>query len=203
MASATESLLSRPTPEFTRESPDEALVRACLRGDESAWSALIDKYKRLIYSIPVKYRFSQDEASEIFQAACFELLKSLGKLHRPRALAAWLIRTTAHECQRRRTEQRRWSELADDIDGGSLAVDRALRADEVAVQAEREYLLEGALQQLAPRCREMVHMLFFEQPARPYREIAQQLGLAEGSIGFTRARCLERLRHYLQKAGFR
>jgi DNA-directed RNA polymerase specialized sigma24 family protein len=46
-------------------------------------------------------------------------------------------------------------------------------------------------------------MLFFESPARPYQEIAGHLGLAAGSIGFIRGRCLTRLRRELEKKGFR
>jgi DNA-directed RNA polymerase specialized sigma24 family protein len=45
-------------------------------------------------------------------------------------------------------------------------------------------------------------MLFFEEPARPYQEVAQTLGIATGSIGFIRQRCLERLRKRLLEVGF-
>jgi hypothetical protein len=46
-------------------------------------------------------------------------------------------------------------------------------------------------------------MLFFEQPPRPYRQVARSLGLAAGSIGFIRGRCLTRLRRELERRGFR
>jgi len=45
-------------------------------------------------------------------------------------------------------------------------------------------------------------MLFFEEPARPYQQVARTLGIAPGSIGFIRQRCLERLRKGLIDAGF-
>jgi hypothetical protein len=45
-------------------------------------------------------------------------------------------------------------------------------------------------------------MLFFEDPARPYQAVAQNLGIAPGSIGFIRQRCLERLRKTLTDVGF-
>ena len=64
---------------------DARLVRECLNGNDEAWSALIDKYKNLIYSIPVKYGFSSDEASDIFQGVCLELLADLPKLCKPAA----------------------------------------------------------------------------------------------------------------------
>ena len=54
---------------------------------------------------------------------------------------------------------------------------------------------------LPPRCRQLIHMLFFEEPARPYQEVAEALGIATGSIGFIRQRCLDRLRKNLIDAG--
>jgi len=45
-------------------------------------------------------------------------------------------------------------------------------------------------------------MLFFEGSARPYQEIAKELGIATGSIGFIRGRCLKKLRQALEKGGF-
>ena len=56
---------------------DERLVRACLAGNEAAWSALIDKYKTLIYAIPRRYGASPEDASDIFQAVCLELFSEL------------------------------------------------------------------------------------------------------------------------------
>src|SRR5438105_11651371 len=56
---------------------DTLLVKECLAGNEEAWSLLIDKYKALIYSIPVKYGLSSQEAADVFQATCTELLMRL------------------------------------------------------------------------------------------------------------------------------
>jgi DNA-directed RNA polymerase specialized sigma24 family protein len=46
-------------------------------------------------------------------------------------------------------------------------------------------------------------MLFFEEPARPYKEIAAKLGIATGSIGFIRQRCLDKLKKRLSETGFK
>ena len=53
---------------------DNELVRDCVRGDEQAWSNLIDKYKNLIFSIAIKYQFANEDADEIFQEVCLTLL---------------------------------------------------------------------------------------------------------------------------------
>ena len=60
MMSLSGALERDPTPAWS----DERLVNACLSGDAEAWSALVGKYKRLIFSIPIKLGLSRDDASE-------------------------------------------------------------------------------------------------------------------------------------------
>ena len=88
---------------------DSQLVKACLNGDEKAWVALINKYKNLIFSIPIKYHFSQEDAADIFQAVCAELISELPKLRKPQALAGWLIQVTSHKCIQRKRQAERYA----------------------------------------------------------------------------------------------
>jgi DNA-directed RNA polymerase specialized sigma24 family protein len=44
-------------------------------------------------------------------------------------------------------------------------------------------------------------MLFFENPPRPYEEIAKELRMARGSVGFVRRNCLDKLRERLETLG--
>jgi RNA polymerase sigma factor (sigma-70 family) len=180
--------------------PDTRLVRECLDGNEEAWSALIDRYKSLIFSIPVKYGFSTDDATDVFQSVCLDLLSELPKLRDAKALPKWIMQITAHKCFHRKQQQQR-VELSDP-NAELLERSTPSRAMEILRQAEEEQGLRQAMSELPPRCRQLVHMLFFDEPARPYQEIAAELGIAVGSIGFIRQRCLERLRKRLLETGF-
>jgi RNA polymerase sigma factor (sigma-70 family) len=185
----------------TTDWSDERLVRECLKGNEEAWFGLIDKYKNLIYSIPVKYRTPSDDANEIFQQVCFELLTALPHLREAKSLGAWLITVTSHKCADWRRREQRFQpmdvERADEIPVPSKSPDTLL------LELEREQILREALPQIAPRCRTLIQMLFFDNPAVPYEQVATSLGLARGSIGFIRMRCLRQLRHLLEQKGFR
>jgi RNA polymerase sigma factor (sigma-70 family) len=75
--------------------------------------------------------------------------------------------------------------------------------EEMLSQVQREQSLREAIATLPARCKQMVGMLFFEDPPRPYQEVAKELKLATGSIGFIRGRCLKKLRALLQEKGFR
>ncbi len=180
---------------------DERLVRGCLKGSEECWSALIDKYKNLIFSIPIKYGLSRDEASDIFQAVCVELLSELSTLRDPRALPKWLMQVTAHKCFHWKNQAKRLVSSASD-DGEIPEGQIPAIAERLIQEAEQEQIIRDALAKLAPRCRQLVQMLFFEEPVRPYSAIAAELNLAVGSIGFIRQRCLDRLRRNLNELGF-
>jgi RNA polymerase sigma factor (sigma-70 family) len=185
---------------------DERLVRGCLDGSEQAWSALIDKYKHLIYSIPIRYGAGPEDAADIFQSVCLELFSELPRLRKKTALRSWLITVTAHQAfhwKRRFLRQAHYEpidvdSMQEEPEGGK---DPAMPSDALQ-EVEREQVVREAISRLSPRCREMIRLLFYVEPAVPYREVARRLGLATGSIGFIRGRCLERLQKILQQMGF-
>ena len=75
-------------------------------------------------------------------------------------------------------------------------------APELLIEVEQEQLVRAAIRTLKPRCAEMIRLLFYEQPPLPYAEVARRLGLATGSIGFIRGRCLKQLQKALLESGF-
>ena len=181
---------------------DDRLVAACRKCDQQAWSALIDKYKNLIFSIPIKLGL-YDDAADIFQAVCLDLLMDLPRLREPRALPKWLMQTCYHKCLQVRRRTERHVQLIEeenkeqpDTSGSSIP------PGEMLLQLEKEQAVRNALSELSPRCERMVRMLFFEMPPRPYEEVAKKLGIATGSIGFIRGRCLEKLKQQLENMGF-
>jgi RNA polymerase sigma factor (sigma-70 family) len=184
-------------PAGAESSSNTALVTACLAGDQEAWAILVDRYKRLIYSIPIRQGFDPDEAADIFQAVCLDLVAELPRLREPEALPQWLIQTTSHRCHRHR-KQRRHGEAEMPAD---LAAPASELPESMIHELQQEQAVRDAMRTLPSRCHRMIDMLFFQTPARPYADVAAQLGIATGSVGFIRGRCLDRLRRALKKAG--
>jgi RNA polymerase sigma factor (sigma-70 family) len=181
---------------------DKRLVRACLDGDEDAWAALIDKYKRLIYSIPVRYGASPEDSADIFQYVCLELFSHLSKLRETNALRGWIITVTAHQSFHwKRRHRKRSDREQTNMDPEDLGFEPTVPSD-VADAAEREQMVRDATAHLSPRCQEMIRLLFYSEPPLPYKDVAQRLDLAVGSIGFIRGRCLQRLEKALYGMGF-
>jgi RNA polymerase sigma factor (sigma-70 family) len=181
------------------ERRDPELIHACLDGDGRAWEVLVNRYKRLVYSIPFKYGLSREEAQEVFQAVwldCFQELHLLRDLER---LQAWLVRIAVRKCFRIRQKYRTDPTTVDLIETDALTDDPS---GELVERMDREQMIRTGIAQLSPRCQQVVQALFFEDPFPSYATIANRLGLSPNSIGFTRDRCLERLGKLLQGLGY-
>jgi RNA polymerase sigma factor (sigma-70 family) len=185
------------------ESEDRAIVAACLNGDASAWEALILRYQRLIYSISLKTRLSQDDAADIFQSVCLKLYEKLASLRDHEKLSSWIITTTTRECWRLSNRHRK------EMPGGELSPEEAddklqqLVADSPLIEEqkiilEQQQAVRQAVAALPERCKDLVTMLFYKKDDLSYTEIARQMDMPVASIGPTRARCLEKLRKLLQ-----
>jgi RNA polymerase sigma factor (sigma-70 family) len=179
---------------------DRCLVIACLAGDEAAWTKLIEKYKNLVFSVPLRYGIPAADAADIFQAVCVELFHELPRLRNIDSIRSWLLTVAAHQSFRWRQDHRR--KQAREVEGLETDELPAVLPPEVSAELEREQLVREALGRLPDRCQEMVRLLFFEHPPLSYAEVARRLGLATGSIGFIRGRCLDRLQKALEELGF-
>lgn len=178
------------------------LVKECLRGNEQAWNMLVDRYKNLIYSIPIRYGLPPQDAADIFQAVCLDLFNELSRLRDAEALQGWLMRVTTNKCYHWKRQMAAAANGAvEDSNLDGFSGNGPMAADVIA-DLEREQLVRDSIEMLPARCRQMISLLFFEHPPQPYNEVAEKLGLARGSIGFIRGRCLKRLKRILQDKGF-
>src|SRR3954467_6765569 len=190
--------MHRVTPSRYADWSDDRLVAACLEKDSDAWSALIDRYKNLIYSIPVRLAMRED-ANDIFQAVCLDMLADLGTLREIKALPKWLIQTCYHKCLAAQRRAERQVELDDD--NYSPETDPAAVPEAILLEVQREQAVRDAIQSLPERCQRIVRMLFYEDPPRSYDDVARELNVATGSIGFIRGRCLKQMRKALSHVG--
>ncbi|HSE38380.1 MAG TPA: sigma-70 family RNA polymerase sigma factor [Blastocatellia bacterium] len=184
------------------ELDDRALVTACLDGDHFAWEALITRYQRLIYSIPIKARLSQDDAADIFQSVCLKLYEKLATIRDTERISSWLITTTSRECWRLSARNRRESVPAgagDDDDSFQKEIPATgPLADEQREILEQQHEVRQAIEALPERCRNLITMLFYQKDELSYADVAGRMRMPVPSVGPTRARCLEKLRKLLE-----
>lgn len=176
---------------------DADLVLACRRGDEAAWELLVQRYKRLVYAIPRRAGLSDEAVADVFQRTFVALVEHLDTLQQPERLSAWLATTARRESWRlSRSERMPIVALptAADTQEDTELVDSAPLPDEQLLWLEQQHEVRTALATLDERCRTLLTLLFYREDPPSYTEIAEALGTSAGSIGPTRARCLEKLR---------
>ncbi len=181
--------------------PDEELVEACLAGNDLAWKVMVAKFKNLVFSLALDYGVPADETPDLFQTVWLAVYDSLPKLRKKTAIRSWLISLTLKKCYHWQKDRiRRLSREVSHPDADALAREVEVAPDLIE-EHERDQLIRESIFELPSRCQEMIRLLFFSWPPKRYREVAEQLELATGSIGFIRGRCLTKLRKILVKKG--
>jgi len=180
---------------------DKELVTLCLQGDSVAWEALITRFKRLIYTIPLRFGLSADDAADIFQVICLTMIDHLHKLKDEARLPMWLITTTTRQCIALRDKRAQETGLPEDeLDEPA---DPAENLEEIRLQVEEQQVLRQAIEFLPDRCRELIDRLYLDSQPSTYEELSEELSIPLGSIAPTKARCLDKLRTLLRKRGIK
>lgn len=196
-------------PSVYEELEDAALIALCRTGREAAWSTLVRRYQRLIYTVPRRAGLDAEAAADIFQATFARLFEHLHRINDDARVRAWLVTTAKRETLRWLEQQSRRGELPgehmsasgaaepDSPDADTDPFDRLATADplpeDLLESLQQLDLVRRAVARLEPRQQQFVELLFLQVEPLPYSEIAARLGIAEGSIGPTRARVLAKL----------
>ncbi|HKB31917.1 MAG TPA: sigma-70 family RNA polymerase sigma factor [Streptosporangiaceae bacterium] len=184
--------------------PTEAgrLVRAAAANDAAAWTALVEGFSGLIWSVARGYRLSHADAADVFQTTWLRLAEHLSRIQNPDRVGAWLATTARHESLRVARGAARLVLTADPdmLDPGEAdekSPEQALLDSEQAalddIMAARLWRAFGAL---SDRCQKLLRVLIATPPPN-YADVAAALDMPVGSIGPTRARCLRQLRQRL------
>ncbi|HEY3714211.1 MAG TPA: sigma-70 family RNA polymerase sigma factor [Jatrophihabitantaceae bacterium] len=170
-----------------------ALVGRATEGEQTAWDEIVERFSPLVWSICRRFRLSDADAHDVGQNVWLRLVEYLPSLREPAALPGWLATTTRRECLRvqrlswQHEKQLAQPEIDLPADEETTQVDRWLMAD------ERDSALRTAFAQLGQRCQQLLTMLM-RDPPEPYAKISTDLSIPVGSIGPSRARCLDQLR---------
>jgi RNA polymerase sigma factor (sigma-70 family) len=177
-----------------------ALVARVGEGDQEAWNEIVERYAPLVWSICLRYRLDRQDIDDVGQSVWLLLVEHIGGLREAAALPGWLAATTRHECLRVLRAGQRQDQAGLPPEEQIPGDPEAASIEQELIEAERNAALRAALADLPDRCRELLSMLISDPPPA-YTQISATLGIAVGSIGPIRARCLERLRRSPQLTG--
>ena len=173
---------------LARATHGELLARAA-EGDQAAWNALVDRFSQLVWSIARGFRLDEATAKDVSQTVWLRLVENLDRITDPERLPGWLATTCRREALRVKAARDRMvpSEFEYELVDASPSLEAMLVEDEEA----REVV--AAFSTLSEECQHLLRLLGAEPPLS-YEEISEILDRPIGSLGPTRARCLERLK---------
>ena len=174
---------------------DHELIHACRAGDAQAWERLLDKYERLVFSISRNYGLATDDAADVTQITFTILLQNLDRIPDGIRLAPWLATVARRHTWRLLARNRQEAvNPAEDLAGN----ERLGGMIDYSEGWELAEWLNYGLSMLDERCRQLLLALYFDAEEPSYAQVAEQLRMAVGSIGPTRARCLEHMKESLR-----
>jgi RNA polymerase sigma factor (sigma-70 family) len=168
---------------------DRDLIESCLRGEQTGWAQLLAKYERLIYSVARALCPDREDCSDVFQNVCLALYQNLDRLRSDQIVSAWLITVTRRQAYMMIRAKKPYVQIEE---------------NELVAQAKidliaEEFEMELAVARLDERCHRLIRSLYFDSKEPSYAEIAADLGMLVGSIGPTRARCLDKLKRLVSR----
>ena len=174
-----------------------ALLARAMAGDRDSLDEIVRELTPLLWHVARSEGLDEETSADVVQGTWLTMLASLGNIHTPIALTGWLITVTKREAWRI-NGARRIERIDEDV--VARLPDPADRPDEWLVADEQRRRLWRAVAQLSDRCQRLMRVVAFTH--RPsYQEVSVALGIARGSIGPTRGRCLARLRALLTMDG--
>ncbi|MFD4139644.1 sigma-70 family RNA polymerase sigma factor [Streptomyces sp. NBC_00390] len=167
------------------------LVDECLAGNQDSWNKIVDNYTPLIWAIVRGYRLATADCEDVIQTTWMRVIQHLGQLREPEKLAHWLSVSARRESLKhiRKSGRSVPAEEPEVFDRPELS---ANQPEEAALKQETRDEVLLAYCSLSPKCQALLGLLVADPPMS-YDEVSATLGLARGSIGPLRGRCLKHL----------
>jgi RNA polymerase sigma factor (sigma-70 family) len=176
--------------EYPGNNDDRKLVEKCIKGNSLAQKELFQKYYALMMGICLRYAANRYEAKEILQDGYIKIFNSLPDFKFEGSLEGWLRRimvNTAIDRYRKRISEPVTIEISENVQ---------YREEYVMEKLDREDLLK-AIQQLPFGYRTVFNMFVLE--GFSHKDIAEKLGITEGTSKSQLAKAKETLKEILKK----
>jgi RNA polymerase sigma factor (sigma-70 family) len=184
-----------------REAPWTAAADAFTRwraGDEEGLNDLVRLLSPVLWQVVRATGLDRDRAEDVVQTTWIALVDHADSITSAQGIAAWLCTSARREAWRSGRQASRERPVEDQVLAHGLP-DHESPEHQVLLDDEAA-LIRECLDKLPERCQKLLRIVA-AGPRPNYTEVASTLGMPVGSIGPTRGRCLDKLRHELTLAG--
>jgi RNA polymerase sigma factor (sigma-70 family) len=178
---------------------DAELIERCLQQDNSAWELIVGRYKRKVFHIGYKFTGRHDDAEDLTQEIFLKVFRSLEKFNRDADFSTWLSSVARNFCiDHYRAGKREREVVVEDLVAFDLAPAASGNPHRDLEDQDRRSFLRRGLDQLPDKLREAV--VLRDLQGLSYQEMADRLGLPEGTVKSRINRGREELARLLLRA---
>jgi len=173
--------MSVDSPAAQPLTPD-SLIEQCLAGDQAAWDLIVRQNWRKVFNVAYKFVGKHDEAEDLTQDIFLKIFKALASFDRRANFQTWIISISRNLCiDHYRSVRKERQTIAREVDTTDLQPASADRGPyHAAEHQDLRGLLRQALQKLPTTLRTAVVLRDLQELS--YQEIADRLGLPEGTV---------------------
>jgi RNA polymerase sigma factor (sigma-70 family) len=197
----TVSQVPEATPSTGSGAPWGAAAAAFTRwreGDSTGLDDLVRLLSPVLWQVVRATGIDRDRAEDVVQTTWIALVDHADSITSPQGIAAWLCTSARREAWRAGRQASRERPMEDQ--SLSLGLPHQDSPEHQVILDDEAELLWQCLGRLPERCQKLLRIVA-AGPRPNYTEVAETLGMPVGSIGPTRGRCLDKLRHELIEAG--
>jgi RNA polymerase sigma-70 factor, ECF subfamily len=160
----------------------DSLIEQCLAGDQAAWEQIVRQNWRKVFNVAYKFVGKHDEAEDLTQDIFLKIFKALKTFDRRANFQTWIISISRNLCiDHYRSVRKERQTIARDVDTSDLQPATTERGPyAVAEHQDLKAQLRQALETLPLTLRTAVVLRDLQELS--YQEIADRLGLPEGTV---------------------
>jgi RNA polymerase sigma-70 factor, ECF subfamily len=157
---------------------DQLAIEACLRGDVSAFDALVIRHQKAIHRVCYRFTGNTEDAADLTQEVFIKAYRSLPKFRGTSAFSTWLYRIAVNASLSFKASRKNRTEEIDE-ESQDVAFDGPNAEESLDAQLNADYMKE-ALETLPEKQRLTVMMKVLEE--RTHAEVAEILGSNVGTV---------------------
>lgn len=179
----------------TDETDDHALMERVAAGDQAAFRDLYEAYEKRVFHFIRRRLDDPHESADVFHEVMMDVWRGAGRFQGRAKVSTWIFGIAHNKSidALRKRGRRDWDELDQEIaDGAPTALDTLGAAGDAKIIANCVGCLKGP-------AREVIRLAFFE--GLKYREIAEAMACAEGTIKARVHRALKEIEACVARCG--
>jgi RNA polymerase sigma factor (sigma-70 family) len=164
------------------KTPSEAeLLRACIKGDTTAFAAIVEEYQHLVCAITYSATTDMERSEELAHEAFIKAWINLSQLRDMNKFRAWLCVIVQNVIRNYyRSKKRDIVSRAGSLEEKGDIASESFKGTETIIDNEQQAVIRQALEQIPEKYR-MSLVLFYRQ-GQSIKEVAEILELSEGAV---------------------